>query len=530
MASMNSYIGRQIGNYRIVKEIPGGGFASVFLGQHIVFTDRPIVAIKLLHAHLASQEESDRFLQEARFLEKLKHPHILPIIDAGIQGGLPYLVAEYATKGSLRDRLLRQSPKLLLAEEIITILSQIGQALQYAHTMNIVHRDLKPENVLFNIKNEALLADFGIATVLETARTKHADVSGSPSYMAPEQFDGSCIAYELVTGRKPFIAANPSMEVMWYQHATVNPIPPTQLNSQLPKYIEQAILQATAKNRANRHTDVFAFISALHKSAKQWLDEGNAHYTAKHNTEALMAYEQAIQLDSNFALAYNGKGNVLWVLKRYEEALAYYERAIQLDPNNAMFQGNKGLVLQDLKRNEEALTAYERVIQLDLNFTDARHGKEKALAGLKEYEKVLGTERKENNNTGQVIYLSPEEELTNVWERLERIPTQRISLVVPAQTQMRSHVTWRLLHARARELNKEILVISSNRQIRSAVKAVGFKVADSLETPPSSRPRPGSRPGRTSLGGKTSARLRTPPARSLPNQQTNEPNVQQPDQ
>ncbi len=229
MASMNSYIGRQIGNYRIVKEIPGGGFASVFLGQHIVFTDRPIVAIKLLHAHLASQEESDRFLQEARFLEKLKHPHILPIIDAGIQGGLPYLVAEYATKGSLRDRLLRQSPKLLLAEEIITILSQIGQALQYAHTMNIVHRDLKPENVLFNIKNEALLADFGIATVLETARTKHADVSGSPSYMPPEQFDGTvskksdhyalgCIAYELVTGRKPFIAANPSMEVILCIH------------------------------------------------------------------------------------------------------------------------------------------------------------------------------------------------------------------------------------------------------------------------------------------------------------------------
>ncbi|TMC88787.1 MAG: hypothetical protein E6J10_02415, partial [Chloroflexi bacterium] len=111
----------------------------------------------------------------------------------------------------------------------------------------------------------------------------------------------------------------------------------------------------------------------------------------------------------------------------------------------------------------------------------------------------------------QIIYLSPEEELTNVRERLERIPTRRIILVVPTQTQLRSHVSWRLLYARARELNKEVLVISSDRQIRSVVKAVGFKVADSLESPPSSRPRPGSRPGRTSLGGKTSARLRTPP-------------------
>src|SRR3989440_7147783 len=128
----------------------------------------------------------------------------------------------------------------------------------------------------------------------------------------------------------------------------------------------------------------------------------------------------------------------------------------------------------------------------------------------------------------QIIYLSPEEELTNVRERLERIPTRRIILVIPTQTQLRSHVSWRLLYARARELNKEVLVISSDRQIRSVVKAVGFKVADSLESPPSSRPRPGSRPGRTSLGGKTSARLRTPPGRSLPNQQTATPRVKQP--
>ena len=128
----------------------------------------------------------------------------------------------------------------------------------------------------------------------------------------------------------------------------------------------------------------------------------------------------------------------------------------------------------------------------------------------------------------QIIYLSPEEELTNVRERLERIPTRRIILVVPTQTQLRSHVSWRLLHARARELNKEVLVISTDRQIRSVVKAVGFKVADSLESPPSSRPRPGSRPGRTSLGGRTSARLRTPPGRILPDQQTATPPVKAP--
>ncbi|GAC1379822.1 MAG: hypothetical protein NVS4B7_05780 [Ktedonobacteraceae bacterium] len=119
----------------------------------------------------------------------------------------------------------------------------------------------------------------------------------------------------------------------------------------------------------------------------------------------------------------------------------------------------------------------------------------------------------------QIIYLSPEEELTNVRERLERIPSRRIILVIPTQTQLRSHVSWRLLHARARELNKDVLIISSDRQIRSVVKAAGFKVADSLESPPSSKPRIGSRSGRSSLGGKTSARLRTPPGKTLASRQ-----------
>ncbi len=115
----------------------------------------------------------------------------------------------------------------------------------------------------------------------------------------------------------------------------------------------------------------------------------------------------------------------------------------------------------------------------------------------------------------QIIYLSPDEELTNVRERLERVQARRIILVIPTQTQLRSHVGWRLLHSRARELGKEVLVISADRQIRSVVKAAGFKVADSLESTPVGKTRLGSRPGRTGLGGKTSPHLRTP-AKGLP--------------
>ena len=106
---MNSSIGKQIGNYRLIVEIASGGFGTVYQGQHIVFTDRPVVAIKLLHtAYLGSSQEAESFLREARFLERLKHPYCLPVLDAGIHESLPYLVTEYAPNGSLRTRLKHQ--------------------------------------------------------------------------------------------------------------------------------------------------------------------------------------------------------------------------------------------------------------------------------------------------------------------------------------------------------------------------------------------------------------------------------------
>src|SRR5712691_8461400 len=100
MADENPFIGKHFGNYRLVAELNSGSYGSVYQGKHLIFEDDPIVAIKVLHAHLASPGERAQFIQEAQVLKKLKHPHILPILDAGIQDGLPYMVIEYASQGS----------------------------------------------------------------------------------------------------------------------------------------------------------------------------------------------------------------------------------------------------------------------------------------------------------------------------------------------------------------------------------------------------------------------------------------------
>lgn len=268
----NNYINQQIGNYRVISELSSGSFGRVYLAQHTLLTNR-IVAIKVLHTtHLAFPEEREHFLQEARFLEQLKHPYILPILDVGIVEGFPYLVAEYAANGSLRNRIRRAVPHLLPLHDVLTILRQVGQALQYAHQQQIIHRDMKPENILFNSKNEAVLADFGLATSLSTASIKHVDSSGTPAYMAPEQFQGNvskesdqyslaCIAYELVTGQQPF--RSETFYSIGYKHLTEAPTPPSQLNPSLPATVEQVILKAMAKQRGDRYHDVSGFISAL---------------------------------------------------------------------------------------------------------------------------------------------------------------------------------------------------------------------------------------------------------------------------
>lgn len=278
------YIGRQFGSYIIIEAINSGTFGSVFKARHAYLNNRPIVAVKVLHSHLASQEECERFIGEAQLLSELEHQHILPIIDVGFQNGtgIPYMIVEYAAGGTLRDRIRQQAGQPFAVDEAVRIITQVGQALHYAHQheKHIVHRDLKPENILFNDKGDALLADFGIAAVLETLRTKVLEKSGTPSYMAPEQFEGmvstrsdqyalGCIAYELLAGCKPYHLDGANAIVAQYQHTKVEPVAPTTYNLHIPTHIEQAISKAMSKDRAYRYPDVADFIAALAKTRQQ---------------------------------------------------------------------------------------------------------------------------------------------------------------------------------------------------------------------------------------------------------------------
>jgi serine/threonine protein kinase len=221
-------------------------------------------------------------------------------------------------------------------------LQQVAQALDYAHQQNVIHRDLKPENLLFDAQGSILLADFGISGILGSLSFHQTSPYGTPAYMSPEQFKGeisresdqyalACIAYELLTGQKPFTA--PDVIALGFKHLMEQALPPQQLNPRLPEHIDKAIIRALSKERKQRFPDILTFLAALHavpKTSQQWLTKGRALRELKRYEEALSAYEQAIRLDPNDANAYYGKGSALNRLKRYNEAEQASIRAKEL--------------------------------------------------------------------------------------------------------------------------------------------------------------------------------------------------------
>src|SRR5690348_4868146 len=182
MPDSGARAGQRLGNYRLIQLLGRGNFADVYLGQHVHLNTQ--AAIKVLHGRLTEHDLSS-FLNEARVIAHLRHPHIVQVLDFGVEDATPFLVMEYAPNGNLRQR---HPPRTRLAPEmVLAYVRQIADALQFAHDQKLIHRDIKPENMLMGSNNEVLLSDFGIAIMYPVARSRpEQDAAGTVPYMAPE--------------------------------------------------------------------------------------------------------------------------------------------------------------------------------------------------------------------------------------------------------------------------------------------------------------------------------------------------------
>src|SRR5215470_9733747 len=150
--------GQQLGNYRLLRLLGRGGFAEVYLAEHVYLKRR--AALKVLHTAL-EDDDVDQFLSEAQMLARLDHPNIVRVFDFAVEQGTPFLAMDYAPRGTLRKLHPRGSCLPLITT--VAYVKQVATALDYAHSQRVIHRDVKPENILLGTGQQVLLSDFGIS-------------------------------------------------------------------------------------------------------------------------------------------------------------------------------------------------------------------------------------------------------------------------------------------------------------------------------------------------------------------------------
>src|SRR6266516_5978115 len=267
-----SRVGQQFGNYLLLRLLGQGGFADVYLGEHVYLKTH--AALKVLRLQLTNNALQD-FLNEARTIARLEHPHIVRVLDCGVERHTPFLVMNFAPNGTLRQQYSRGSR--LPLEVVVTYVQQLASALDYAHEAKLIHRDIKPENMLLGRTKEVLLSDFGLVLIAQSSRSQtKKEMAGTIPYMAPEQLQGKprpasdqyslgIVVYEWLAGERPFQG---TFAEIASQHMFV---PPPSLRSKIPGIspeIEHVVLTALSKDPQQRFSSIQAFAVAFEQACR----------------------------------------------------------------------------------------------------------------------------------------------------------------------------------------------------------------------------------------------------------------------
>jgi len=265
----------QIGRYQIIGELGRGAMGVVFRAlDPSIGRDVAIKIIRLGEVPNAEQrgKQRERLFREARSAGILSHPGIVTIYDMAEEGDVAYIAMEFVAGSTLEQILSSKEP--LEPARLFSILRQTAAALDYAHRKGIVHRDIKPANIIVNEAGVAKIADFGIAKISTAEQLTQAGlIVGTPNYMAPEQVQGkpvdgfadqyslAVMAYEMLTGDKPFVAEH--LTTLIYQIVCEPPPPAQRLNPSLGSKVEIALQKGLSKQPGARYPNCIALVDAL---------------------------------------------------------------------------------------------------------------------------------------------------------------------------------------------------------------------------------------------------------------------------
>jgi serine/threonine protein kinase len=425
------------GRYVVEALVSKGGYAAVFRGVDQHLSRR--IAIKVLLPSKTTATEQEHFLREARIAAVLDHQNIAPILDYGKDGSSVFLVMPLYTAGSLRTRLATVNGPFLPTETVTNLHQLAGALYYaHTRPRPVIHRDIKPENILIHQEDRRLIiTDFGIARALEPGARfgKTVTVRGTVGYMAPEQTSGvvdprsdqfgcGVVLYEMLTGYHPFDAVGGPVR------------PPSIFNRELPTTLDAVVLRSLAAHPEERFADMQEFVQAFDQAARsapgtpfriasqsptpesrssspyvrhitspslpiQGVNgnsaDSSAHQAAvrqassssayekclegdqllkqQQYSQALHAYEEALNLDPLNFHAWNGKGTALYSQGNYKKAYDAYQRATEIDAENPVVWVSAGLALNRLKRFSQSLVHFERALSIDPSYVAAWNGK-----------------------------------------------------------------------------------------------------------------------------------------------------------
>ena len=259
--------------YEVVRKLGSGGMADVFLANDRLLGRQ--VALKILSTRFAGDEQFvERFRREASSAASLNHPNIVQIYDRGEAEGTYYIAMEYLEGRSLKEIILRYAP--LSPDLVISVATQILEALRFAHRRDIIHRDIKPQNIIVESDGRVHVTDFGIARAGKVSTmTEAGSILGTAHYLSPEQAQGQpveaasdlyalgVVMYEMVTGKLPFDGDNPVGIAM--KHVHEQPVPPRSINPDVPENLEAVILRALGKHPTERYLTAQAMLDDLQR-------------------------------------------------------------------------------------------------------------------------------------------------------------------------------------------------------------------------------------------------------------------------
>ena len=260
---MANLVGKTLDHYNLLKQVGKGGMATVYLAKDT--RNSREVALKVLSPSISEEKRFvRRFRREAGLVVRLKHPHIVPVLDYGETDGVVYLVMPYVKGRTLADVIRRGG---LSPEHILQWTDQVAGALDYAHRQGIIHRDIKPSNVLISDSGQAMLMDFGLAKLADRSSTLTGSMlMGTPAYISPEQGRGQeldqrsdqyafgIMLFQILTGQLPFESDNPMATVLRHLQ---EPVPSLRaINPRVPQTVENIVRKSLSKQPDNRFSSV----------------------------------------------------------------------------------------------------------------------------------------------------------------------------------------------------------------------------------------------------------------------------------